>query len=439
MVTGAGLGPFMVRAVAGTGAVRIGSMLAAFLVGVLLARGLGVAGYGYYALALSIVTIAGIPGEMGLSRLVTREVAAASARDDLPHLFGVIRWARRTAIGISMVLLAGLVIAAVVLMWNGSPTLGAILILGAPTVPLMTLSRIDGGALQGLHHIVRGQIPQNLLRPAFISIILVVFFFAGARLTPALAMALNSLTAGLVLIICYRWLKQRLPPAVPAERVPKGRRWLASVVPMALTEGMRVLQSEMSILLIGLITAPAAVGLFRIATATAITAAGLMTAVAHVGLSIIARLHAENDSVRLQKAVTALAWAQFAGVALLTIPLVIAPEWLIRLAFGEQFEPAATALRILAAGQLVNAIFGPNVILLNMTNHEQRVARAVAIAFGLNLILIPVLLLLWGIAGAAVAVVASLLLWNVMLWLDARRLLGIETAAVLGSAYKRAE
>ena len=69
-------------------------MVASFAVGVQLARLLGVEGYGYYGIALSVVTIAGIPGEMGLSRLVTREVASASAKGDLPHLFGAVRWTR---------------------------------------------------------------------------------------------------------------------------------------------------------------------------------------------------------------------------------------------------------------------------------------------------------------------------------------------------------
>ena len=162
-----------------------------------------------------------------------------------------------------------------------------------------------------------------------------------------------------------------------------------------------------------------------------------MTAIAHVSLSVIARLHAEGDHVRLQKAVTALARAQLGGVAALSIPLLIAPELLIRLAFGESFEPAATALRILAAGQLLNAAFGPNVVLLTMTHNERRVTRAMAIAMALNLVMIPLLVPLWGIAGAAIAVVASLLCWNVMLWRDARRLLGVETAVVFRSAVER--
>jgi O-antigen/teichoic acid export membrane protein len=110
---GRGLAPFLVRAMAGSGAARYGwvAMVASFVAGVQLARMLGVAGYGYYGLALSIVTLAGIPGELGLPKLVTREVAAAVARHDDAQRFGVLHWARRTALPLSAAM-AALAIAA---------------------------------------------------------------------------------------------------------------------------------------------------------------------------------------------------------------------------------------------------------------------------------------------------------------------------------------
>ncbi|MGE5063790.1 MAG: polysaccharide biosynthesis C-terminal domain-containing protein, partial [Myxococcales bacterium] len=92
---------------------------------------------------------------------------------------------------------------------------------------------------------------------------------------------------------------------------------------------------------------------------------------------------------------------------------------------------AAAALRILAAGQIANAFFGPNAALLNMTHHERRVTRAMGIALVLNILGVIALTLLWGMTGAALAFVAALICWNVVAWVDSRRLLGIETS-ILG-------
>ena len=67
-----GLRSFLVRAVAGASAVHLAGMLFAVLVGVQLARGLGVEGYGQYGIAMAAIALASIPGEFGLPRLVTR-------------------------------------------------------------------------------------------------------------------------------------------------------------------------------------------------------------------------------------------------------------------------------------------------------------------------------------------------------------------------------
>lgn len=438
--SGDGLRPLLVRAVAGSGMVRIAAMLATFGVGVQLARGLGVEGYGYYGLALAVITIASIPSELGLSKLVLREVATAAAAKNYCALFGVLRWADRTCWSISAVAAAALAVAAVIILNTGSSPLGVAILLGIPTIPLLALSRIRGGALQGLYHIVRGQIPANLLRPLLLSLLLFGVYFAGFALTPASAMALNSVTAVVVFVVAHIWLRNRLPATSPPQFVHGGRKWLASSIPLALTDGMRTLQSELTILLLGLLTVAADVGLFRIAVVTATVAAAPIPVVVHATIATIARLHAEGKPAQLQKLVTYSAYAQTAGVILLSLPLLIVPELLLSIVFGSEYAPAANALRIVALGHIANAAFGSNIHLLNMTHHERRVTRAMGIALVLNVITVLLLAAQWGIIGAALGYVVSLLAWNVITWLDGRRILSIDTsvfAVILPSARSR--
>lgn len=403
-------------------------MAASFAVGVLLARGLGVKGYGYYGLALSVITIAGIPGEMGLPRLVTREVAAAPARDGDGHILGVISWANTIVLKVSVLVAVIAAAAAFALDQRGSRTLALAILCGAPVIPLMALARIQGGALQGLHHIVRGQIPANLLKPVLMSLLLLGIWLAGSSIGAPGAMAINAAASAAALLLGYVWLKQRLPKEQPAATIRGGARWLASSIPMALTDGMRILQLELTTLLLGLLAAPAEVGLLRIAIVTATVAATPIPVVNHVAFPVIARLYAKGDMEGLQKAVTRLARAQFAGVLLLSLPLLIAAEPLVGLVFGAEYEPAGAALRIISLAQIANAAFGPNVVLLNMTHQERRVTRSMAIALAFNIVAVPPLAAVAGLAGAAVALLFAFLIWNVLTWLDARRQLGIETS-----------
>jgi O-antigen/teichoic acid export membrane protein len=430
-LTGEGLGPFLVRAIAGSGAVRIAAMAAGFLVGVQLARTLGVEGYGYYGLALSIVTIAAIPGELGIPRLVTREVSGAAATHDYGRLYGILGWARRTVVKLSAIMAALVVAASVVLAETHRPLLALAILAGAPVIPFMAFARVSGGALQGLNHVVRGQIPANLLRPVLMSAMLLAGTLTGMTIAPAEAMLLNSVTAAAAVALSYVWLRQRLPARAPPRQVEGERGWLASTIPLALTDGMRILQIEMTIVLVGLFASATQVGLLRIATAVATTAAVAMPVVTQVALPTIARLHAAGQPGQLQKLVTYSARVQFAGVCLLSLPLVFAAEPLLTLVYGPAYAAAADPLRIVAVGQIANAALGPNAALLNMTHHERRVSRAMAMALVVNVTGVLWLVHQWGAIGGAVSFVAGLVCWNVLTWRDGRRLLGIETS-VLG-------
>lgn len=404
-------------------------MAVSFAVGVQLARALGASGYGYYGMALAIISIAGVPGEMGLPRLVTREIAAAGARKDLGMIFGVLRWADSMSWRISALVMIGVVIADLIISPGSLSALETAMLFGAPIIPLLTLARIRGGALQGLQYVVRGQIPDVLLRPMVLSVLIFAVLLSGATFSPAVAMGLNSIAAAVAFIVAHRWLKERLPQR-PAEMTKAGRHWLASSVPMGLTDGMRIIQSEVSVLLVGFIAAPFDAGVFRIANVTSFMAATPVAIINFVAFPVIARLYAEKNIPQLQRVLTRLAQAQFVGVLLLCLPLLIAPHFLLNLIFGHEFATAGRSLRILTAAQLITSAFGLNAAVLNMTGHERRVTRAMVIALIFNLTALPIMTYLWGRPGAASALATALIIWNVLTWWDARRLLGVETSVL---------
>lgn len=232
--TGEGLGPLLLRSVTGTGIVRLAAMLASFVVGVELARILGVTGYGYYGMALAVVSIAGVPGEMGIPRLVTREVAAATTNGNLPVVFGVLRWADSLCLRVSAVIIVGILAASVILAGEQRSALSDALLLGAPMIPLLALARVRGGALQGLHFIVRGQVPDTLIRPLLLAILIIALWLLRLPFSAGTAMALNSIVAVAVFLLANIWLKRRLPPR-PPELARAGRKWLASSIPLPRT------------------------------------------------------------------------------------------------------------------------------------------------------------------------------------------------------------
>lgn len=425
-VGASGLGPFLIRSTAGSGAVQISGMLLTFLVGVQLARGLGVEGYGIYGIAMAIISLASVPGEYGLPRLVTRDVAAAAAGDERTKMFSVLRWADRAGLQIGLATALVLALLALALGGRSSPAATAIL-WGAPIVPLVALARIRGAALQGLHHIVRGQIPFLLFRPLAFAILLFAMFSLLPGAGAPQAMALNAVTAAFAVVLGHHWLKSRLPARTAEPGLPATGR-LKSALSMALADGLRLGHFQLAALLLGVLGSASAVGLFRLATSTIVVVALPITLVSMVAAPVVARLFAEGDNRRLQQLCTRSAQMMTVSVVMLTIPLVLWGEQLISFVFGADYAPAAPALLILAAGQVVTAAFGLNAGLLTMTGHEHRVTRAMLwgllVGVALTVTLVPV----WAEVGGSAATVGSLLVWNVLTWLDARRLVGIQTS-----------
>jgi O-antigen/teichoic acid export membrane protein len=103
---------------------------------------------------------------------------------------------------------------------------------------------------------------------------------------------------------------------------------------------------------------------------------------------------------------------------------------LLALLFGAEYAGGGTALTILAGGQLFNAAMGSIGILLNMTGFERDSTKGVALAAivngGLCMILIPA----WGSTGAATAMTASLLVWNIVLAFFLWRRTGLHATAL---------
>ena len=295
-------------------------------------------------------------------------------------------------------------------------------------IALLPLIAIRGGALRGLHHVVLGQLSGALLRPLAMAFLLFAAFLAGIRIGAPTAMALNSITALGALALTSWWLSSRLPEGGGTQPRANSRGWLASTIPLALSDAAFSLQQQLSLLVLGAVAAPAEVGLFRVSIATIAVINVPFSVVTLVVLPMFSRLHTEGNYGRLQKLVTATALIRFAGVLLLALPFLFAAGPLLGFVFGSGYAPAADTIRILAVGAIVTAAFGPNAALLNMTGHERRVTRAVSLALFVNIAVIAVLAPRWGTEGSAAGVVAGQICWNVMLWFDCRRRLSLESS-----------
>jgi O-antigen/teichoic acid export membrane protein len=376
---------------------------------------------------MAAIGILSIPGQFGLPPLVTREVAAALPSADSGLIRGVVSWATRFSWGVSLVIAMLTTICALAYSVTAQGEVAKALLYGAMLVPFMTITRVIGGALRGLHLIVLGQIPDGIVRPLLNVVLLLLLFSFVKRPTAAEAMAAGVVAAAFSFCTARRILARNLPTGEARRAVGDAKRWIGSAIPLALTNGLRALEGNVGVLFLGFMATEADAGYFRLAVALAVLFSTPTTLVGNTVIPIFARLFAADDLRTLQRVVTHAARAQFGGVLLVSAPFFVAPRLLLTTLFGANYAPAASVVVLIAVAQLISTAFGPNGNLLNMTGHERRVNFALAISLTINVVTTAALIPLLGLTGAAWAWILGTFAWNLVAWQFARKFLGINT------------
>lgn len=389
-----------------------------FILAVLLARVLGVKGFGTYAFCLSIVNILTIPAMMGGQQLLIREVSAYRAKHEFNFLRGLLQ--RMKQISLSVSILLSLSVAGIgYLVFQESPLLN-VFILAMILVPLLASMNLQNAALRGLHRILLGQANLTFNPLLFIVLIGSLVLLFDVSVTPEAAVILNALSAGTMVLGTGFLLRKFLPNEVqkvkPAYEM---NRWVKSMLPLLLTGIMQTINYEASVLLLGIMEDTESVGLYRVAQRGAdLIPFGLMA----VNMAIaptIAELYVKGEMGRLQNIITKSVLLITSFAFPIALVFILFGNRLVPFIFGHEYTQAYIPLVFLCLGQLVNVLFGSVGLILVMIGMERIVTLGVTIAALINLLLNIFLINLWGATGAAVASASSLVIWNVLLagWL----------------------
>lgn len=414
---------------------RAAGLLLGAAVTIVIARVLSPERFGEFAFVLSVATIASIPPAIGLRQTLTRQTAYSVAQDDRASLPGLWLWAMQWAA--LAVLLVSTSLAIWVVLWVDAPDLRRNLLIGLCILILLPAPQIFGGILHGLGRINLSLIPEAVLRPVIMLAIvagLVTIIGQGAVTVPMLLVGLACAIAidALVGAALFRRITGfRIAKAMASERVSNGPALRWSALSFGAITGVHVINSNLDVVMIGLLAGDLQTGLYRAASVVSDLVVFGLGVVNFVILPRVAGLHAVGDRQALQTLVTA-STRIITALALGGFVLIAGfGSVLLALLYGDGFSEGYSVLLILALGQLANALFGPVALLLNMTGNEKLtligVSLSVVINAGLNVLLIP----RFGIEGAATATAATLIIWNLMLAVLLKRRVGYHST-ILG-------
>lgn len=410
-----------------------------FAISVLLTRSLGPQEYGIYAFSAALLGIVIVPASLGFENLLAAELPAMTARGQHAEMRGLVGTALRLA------LLAALAILAVwagLAMWRLpilAPSLwtgGAIVLTALAPLAVM---QVRLGALRGQHRVVQGQLPLFVVQPTLMFLIaLGCLLWAPGRfdgITASAFLALSFLGACLLSVLAMPPLFQSTDRR--AERW-HGAKLLPRVLPFLVIGGVAVVIGQLGILMLGAMLGPKEAGLYQ--------PAALLSAFVSLGHNIInqplgpriAQLNAENRREVLQRTLDRAFLAGLGFGLPVALVFMFAGGVVLRL-FGADFESAATALALLAGGQLLSVSLGPSAITLMMLGRQKLLSTLMAVAALLNLLFNALLIPLWGIEGAALAALLTVAFWATASAYMAAATLGLRSSFLTGWLVRKPE
>ncbi len=419
----------LIKGAAGSFLLQVGFAGLAFLNAIILARILGAEGYGAFANAMAWVSLLTIPATFGFGILLVRDAAIYRSQGKWALLKGLLRFSDRFVLVLSVVLT---LIAAAVAGWMFSAPDQTILRhtvwIALLLLPVFALYNLREDTTRGLEYVIRARLPGMIVRPGLLLCgIVAIYLLCPNRFSAPVAMAVNVGAGVVALGLGIFFLRKLLPEegkAATPEYTP--RAWLKAAFPMLVYGGAQIVLGQTDIVMLGVMRGAKDAGLYAVANRLAFLLVYVLMASETILAPIISRLYANNEKDRLQKILTRTVRLSLLTALPIGLLLIFKGENIL-LVFGHEFTAAKTALIILVCGRILDIALGSAALMLPMVNHQHIVAVVFTTIAVTNIALNALLIPRYGLKGAALASVISLILAKLFLSIYAAKKVGIDT------------
>jgi O-antigen/teichoic acid export membrane protein len=358
----------------------------------LMTRHLGVADFGRFVTASSVVMIVAGITEFGLSGIGTREYALAAPAERralLANLLGL-----RTVLT-----LAGLAVATLLMVLGGYPRVvvagmlvsgfGLMLLNVQQTYSISLTAQLDWGVASVF----------EIINSVVVAAATVLLVLAGAALFPFFFVSVASSAAALLASAVY--LRRRVA-LLPIFEVSAWRALVRDALPFAAAATVAILYPRIGLILVSLISDAHQTGYYSTAFKVVEVIGGTSGLIASSAFPVFARA-GRDDHERLRYAVGKVGDTALIAGVYVTLSLVVAAPFVIEVVGGGAFGPAVPVLRLQALallGGFLAATWSFTLLSLRMHSALLRVTlAALLVSVGLSVALVPGM----GAEGASIA------------------------------------
>jgi O-antigen/teichoic acid export membrane protein len=377
-----------------------------FLMHSVLARKLGADTYGVFSFVLSLCWMLASLVTLGWPTAIMRFTPQYRAEKK----FGLLRG---SLIRAHQIIFIASVLSAVILyfisLWFSASNKFSINIgYSAILLPVMAFVILRKRVFQGFGYVKSSIIPDEVILPLFVISGMWIFSVTSASGLISTYFCASTL----ILMGSIFWFLQCLPLKIRnASPEYKTGYWMKVALPMVFGGFSQIIMNRIDVFLLGFFLDMKFVGIYSLSSRIALLNVFVMTAVNTIGAPMLASAFYSGSHEKFRSIMsTTRKWCIFGSLPLFLL-MVFFPKYILSF-FGSEFSQGTLILKILAAGQFVNAATGLVGSALVMTGREWVFFRITALAAIANLIGNLLVIPLWGVLGAALVVALTVVGMN---------------------------
>ena len=401
------------------------SKILAYLYRVLIARDLGPEAFGVFSIGVSIVGILTVFAAFGLYQGIMHFVARHNALGKDENARGVIRFALKVQLILSIVLAIALFFSSdwLAVTFFHNPELTSVLQLFSVSLPFFTLTSslmIVTVAFKKIKYkILIRNVLENIAKIGFTGILLLLGFgLFGA----VVGIVLSTITA---FVLSLYFVQKKVFPIFGSglKHYNNMKEVLSYSWPLLAVGFFSILMSSIDIIMLGHLSQAYNVGIYNVAMPTANLLFIAPFAFGSLFLPIITGLYAQKKMEEMKKMFKVVSRWIFSMIFPGLLFIVLFSTQILSVMFGDIYAQGASAMVILAIGIFMLAFVGPVGDILESIKKTKLIFLNTVICGVLNIFLNFWLIPLFeasgnAIIGAALATTISLMLWSLIAFIE---------------------
>ena len=407
---------------------RFGGLMSGYLLTLIIANLFGADGLGDYVLSITVLRLFTLLSKLGLDTTSIKFIASFASQNKWTSIF-------KFRNKVVFILIISSIFFSFLLYTLSQPIADLInaqvkyIKLNSFFILPMSFFMLHYQSLRGLKRIAEFSFFYRMSQSLFTVVsVLIIYYFIQDNEVPIYAYLVSLLLVSVLAFLSFRYnLNKKSYGKESAEmQILKYSQILKISIPLMFAQSVQFIMAWTDKLMLGSMTTTVDVGVYHTAFKLSMFAAVALMSVNSIASPKFAEMFAKKDFLGLKKVVhqstKMIFWSSFP----LVIVFFMFPDFLLGL-FGEEFKVGVTAFIFLSCGRLISSFSGSVGNILQMTGNQNIYAIILLIGAILNVVLNLILIPLFGINGAAIASMSSLIVWNLSMVLVVKQKFGFYT------------